>query len=659
MTMPTRRRERPVAARRLPVRMLVAVALAIGLVGVAAVTPAAAIEVSTAPVITSADSATFSVGTQGSFLVTATGSPGGPTLTISIGNGTLPTGLTFTDNGDGTATLAGTPAAGTGGFYQVNVTAANGVAPDATQQLFLTIRQAPSTPAFVAGSLSFSVGVAGSVTFGAEGVPGSFIAVSGSLPTGFTITGSIGGSGSTLTLSGTPEAGSGGSYPITLSVDNGTPPASSLSVVLTVDEAPAITTADTATFPVGVSSSFLIQSTGFPDGAGLTVSDGGATLPSGVQFVPGVDDGTAHLVGRPNPGVVGSYPITLTASNGVSPDASQPFVLVVSQGSQAISFTGPATGTAGGSATLAATGGASGNPVTFSVDATSGAGVCATSGTDGTTLTYTGTGSCVIDADQAGNADYLAAPTVTRTVAVVAAAAAAGAFLAAAPGGSGYWIADPSGGVTPYGSAASFGSMAGRPLNRPVAGIAATPDGKGYWLVASDGGVFAFGDAAFYGSMGGSPLNEPVVDIASTPDGRGYWLVASDGGVFAFGDAAFSGSSGGLVLDRPMVGMASTPDGRGYWLVGSDGGVFAYGDATFYGSAGSQALLRPIVGLAAAPGGHGYWLVASDGGVFAYGSAAFHGSKGGVITVPYLGLFPVTGGYTLVDSSGTATRFTG
>ena len=47
--------------------------------------------------------------------------------------------MTFVDNGDGTATLAGTPAAGTGGTYPLTITAANGVSPDATQSFTLTI----------------------------------------------------------------------------------------------------------------------------------------------------------------------------------------------------------------------------------------------------------------------------------------------------------------------------------------------------------------------------------------------------------------------------------------------------------------------------------------------------------------------------------------
>ncbi len=86
--------------------------------------------------------------------------------------------------------------------------------------------------------------------------------------------------------------------------------------------------------------------------------------------------------------------------------------------SQTISFTGPASGTIGGEATLSATGGGSGNPVVFSIDSSSGAGVCSVSGTDGSTVTFTGVGSCVIDANQAGNTDYLPAATVTFTVTV-------------------------------------------------------------------------------------------------------------------------------------------------------------------------------------------------------------------------------------------------
>ena len=44
----------------------------------------------------------------GSYTVTTTGYPA-PTITET---GALPAGLTFTDNGNGTATISGTPATG-------------------------------------------------------------------------------------------------------------------------------------------------------------------------------------------------------------------------------------------------------------------------------------------------------------------------------------------------------------------------------------------------------------------------------------------------------------------------------------------------------------------------------------------------------------------
>ncbi len=78
------------------------------------------------PSITSTASATFVVGTPGTFMVTDTGTPT-PTLSES---GSLPSGLTFNA---AAATLSGTPAASTGGVYNITITASNGVGTNATQ----------------------------------------------------------------------------------------------------------------------------------------------------------------------------------------------------------------------------------------------------------------------------------------------------------------------------------------------------------------------------------------------------------------------------------------------------------------------------------------------------------------------------------------------
>ena len=82
---------------------------------------------------------------------------------------------------------------------------------------------------------------------------------------------------------------------------------------------------------------------------------------------------------------------------------------------QTISFVGPLTSYLGGHATLSASS-SSGLPVTFSLDATSGVGVCTLSGSD---LTYDALGTCVIDANQAGDTTFDVAPQVQVTLDVV------------------------------------------------------------------------------------------------------------------------------------------------------------------------------------------------------------------------------------------------
>ena len=84
---------------------------------------------------------------------------------------------------------------------------------------------------------------------------------------------------------------------------------------------------------------------------------------------------------------------------------------------QAITFTSQAPGAAvvGGPAyAVAATGGASGNPVTLTIDP-SAASVCSMAGS---LVDFIGAGRCVIDANQAGSASYRAAPPVQQRFSV-------------------------------------------------------------------------------------------------------------------------------------------------------------------------------------------------------------------------------------------------
>ncbi|HEU5270402.1 MAG TPA: discoidin domain-containing protein [Jatrophihabitans sp.] len=95
----------------------------------------ATLEVDQPPAITSADQVTFAAGTPGSFTVTT--AAGYPTATSITETGALPSGISFADNGDGTATLAGTP--DTSGTYPLQFQAGNGISPDPTQSFTLTV----------------------------------------------------------------------------------------------------------------------------------------------------------------------------------------------------------------------------------------------------------------------------------------------------------------------------------------------------------------------------------------------------------------------------------------------------------------------------------------------------------------------------------------
>ena len=76
-------------------------------------TPALSQVVDLAPAITSAAARSFAIGSANTFTVTTTGTP---TAALSE-TGALPTGVTFVNNGDGTATLASTAATPAGTYH--------------------------------------------------------------------------------------------------------------------------------------------------------------------------------------------------------------------------------------------------------------------------------------------------------------------------------------------------------------------------------------------------------------------------------------------------------------------------------------------------------------------------------------------------------------
>ena len=286
--------------------------------------------VASPPTITSADNAAFGVGTAGTFTVNATDTnTTSSDITLSE-TGALPAGVTFVDNGNDTATLAGTPAAGSGGTYPLTISAKNGSPPDATQTFNLVVNEPPT---FLSSypMTTFNVGTTEGYNFTAtDGITTSSditLSETGALPAGVTF---VDNGNDTATLGGVPAAGSAGSYPLTITASNGTKPDTSFVFTLTVDEPPTITSADNTSFGIGTAGTFTVNATDTnTTSSDITLSETGA-LPAGVTFVDNGND-TATLAGTPAAGSGGTYPLTISAKNGSPPDATQTFNLVVNE----------------------------------------------------------------------------------------------------------------------------------------------------------------------------------------------------------------------------------------------------------------------------------------------------------------------------------------
>jgi hypothetical protein len=250
---------------------------------------------SSAPVFTSAAGATTATGQAFTFQVTTTGAPPA-SLTRT---GSLPRGVTFTANADGTAAIAGTPTSP--GTYRIVLTAKN-IAGTARQTFVLTVGAAAVITS--ANTANFTVGRSNSFAIRATGSPKPTISIAGALPSGVRATGGANGSAK---LSGRPAANSAGSYPLTITATSsaGT---TTQSFTLVVGQAPRFTSDKRIQAQSRKAFSFTVTTTGSP-AAAITLT---GALPSGVTFKAN-SNGTATISGTPTRS--GVYLVTLTATN--------------------------------------------------------------------------------------------------------------------------------------------------------------------------------------------------------------------------------------------------------------------------------------------------------------------------------------------------------
>jgi Spherulation-specific family 4 len=237
------------------------------------------------------------------------------------------------------------------------------------------------------------------------------------------------------------------------------------------------------------------------------------------------------------------------------------------QGSQAITFPNPGPGVVGQDATLTATGGASGNPVVFSVDASSGAGVCSVSGTSGSTVSYLAAGTCVIDANQAGGNGYAAAPQAQQTVTVSTNAAARLAFTTQPGGGASgsAWPAQPAvavedsaGNVVTGGSSSVTLAIAAQPGGGATLSCKSNP-------VTASAGVASFAGCTITGKAGGYILKATARNLTSATTST-FAITAGPATRLVFTAQPGGGASGSAWAAQPAVAVE---DANGNVVTGS------------------------------------------------------------------------------------------
>ena len=370
-----------------------------------------------------------------------------------------------------------------------------------------------------------------------------------------------------------------------------------------------------------VGGSATLSATGGSSGKPVVFSVDPATA-TGVCSVSGTNGVTVSYTGA------GSCVIDANqAGNSLwqaAPQVTQ--VIAVGPGPQSIAFTAPSSGMVGGQASLSATGGPSGDPVIFSVDASSGAGVCSVSGSNGSTVSYSAAGTCVVDANQAGNANYAAAPQVTQVIAV-------------GPGPQSIAFTAPSSGMV--GGQASL-SATGGPSGDPVIFSVDASSGAGVCSVSgSNGSTVSYSaagtcvvDANQAGNANYAAAPQVTQTIAVGRGSQSIAFTAPSSGVVG-GQASLSATGG--PSGNPVVFSVDASSGSGVCSAsGTNGSTVSYSaagtcvvDANQAGSANYAAAPQVTQPIAVGPGSQSIAFTSTPPPTARYGGSYSVSATGG------------------------------
>ncbi len=573
----------------------------------------------------------------------------GVLVTLTPSAGTIASGATATTDSTGFATFSAITIDTAGSNLTLTATAPGytNSAPSATFSVVaaaaskLVFVQGPSST-FVATAMTPAVTVQLQDQFGnnssTSGVPVTLVPSSGVINSGASantnasglasfaaIKINIAAAGLTLTATspGLATAGPSGTFNITVPIQNG--------AVLT-------DTASDALSGVGsVSYYYCSGASGSCTGTNWTLI-GTSTTPAGsfpLTWNSQPANGVYRIV------AVGSDNVTNTSS----PSWSIP-VTIGNQASQTITFTStpPSSPTVGSTYTPTATA-SSGLAVAITIDASS-ASICSISAG---VVTFNAGGTCVIDANQAGNANFLPAPQVQQSigVAVTQSFISAGAHTLTVPAhvtSVNFTIFGGGGGSSSSnGNGGNAGSVSGT-INLPDSASATTLT----IVVGGGGGTTGTGGAggtgcaaggngsttSFFGGGGGgatcvSVSGAPVV-IAGGGGGGGYSTTANQGpggngsgGVTSNPgtNSGVNGTVGGSGVNPGVGGSTATTGSRPFGVTNTGGTA---------GTGGNQAgTAGGVNGAAGGNGGTGAFFIVALGGGGGGGGGGYASGGGG------------------------------
>ncbi len=371
-------------------------------------------------------------------------------------------------------------------------------------------------------------------------------------------------------------------------------------------------------------------------------------LPAGVSL----NTATGAVTGTPTTAGAFAYAIQATDSQGTPATATGATVSgTITKGTQTISFAALADASLSASPLTASATSSSGLAVAFTSATT---GVCTVSGTS---VTLLGPGTCTLNADQAGDANWNAATQVQRSFTATAATLSVtpGAATGTSVGGAFSQSNPASGGTAPYVYALASGALpAGVSLNTATGAVTGTPTTAGAFTYAiqatdSQGTPATAIGATVSGTIakGTQTISFTSTAPAATVPGPVYTVtaVATSGLNVSFSlDAASTGCA--------LAGAAVTFTGPGTCVINAD----QAGDANWTAAARVQ---QSFAVTAAAPIAADVTGVAvpfnSPGTAIDLSSAITGGAHGSVVivTAPAHGAVTVAGDVlTYVPTSG-------